>query len=381
MKSTNWKTRNPSGEWRVVVTRELPGERWLDILEQAGCRVEINLSKEPLSVSEIKKMIGERCDAVIGQLTEPWGEELFAVLGNAGGKIYANCAVGYDNVDLKAAGKRGIAVGNTPGVLTETTAEMAVALTFAAARRIGEAERFIRDGRFTGWLPTMFLGTLLWRKTLGVVGAGRIGAAYAKMMVEGHKMDLVYFNRRANEKLERHMAAYGEFLESIGEKPVACIRAKSLDELLEKADCVSLHTSLNESTRRMIDKRRLSLMKKDAILINTSRGAVIDEAALVHHCRANPEFRAGLDVFEKEPALRRGLAELENVVIVPHIASASKWTREGMAVLAASNVAAILLSCPVWNRSDVSAFLSDSPIKAAPSIVNAKEAGLPILED
>jgi hydroxypyruvate reductase 1 len=295
--------------------------------------------------------------------------------------VYSNYAVGYNNVDIKAASRHGIAVGNTPGVLTETTAEMAVALTFAAARRTGEAERFVRGGRFAGWLPSMFLGKLLWRKTLGVVGAGRIGSAYAKMMVEGHKMNLSYCSRSVNEELESRIAAYGKFLESIGEKPVSCTRADSIDELLGKADCVSLHTVLDDSTRHMIDSRRLSLMKKNAILVNTSRGPVIDEAALVEHLKANPGFRAGLDVFEEEPSLQPGLAELENVVIVPHIGSATGWTRKGMAVLAARNVAAVLNGYPAWNRPDISGFLSESPEKAAPSIVNAQEAGIPVFDD
>jgi hydroxypyruvate reductase 1 len=153
-------------------------------------------------------------------------------------------------------------------------------------------------------------------------------------------------------------------------------RADTIEGLLEKADCVSIHTVLNDSTRHMIDSGRLKKMKKNAILVNTSRGPVIDEAALVNHCRENPDFKAGLDVFEDEPNLAPGLAELDNVVIVPHIGSATNWSREGMATLAAANVAAILLGYPAWQQTDVSAFLEDNPPKAAPSIVNADEVGI-----
>ena len=179
MGSKPWRVVNPSGSKRVIVTKELPGERWLEILTAADCKVEICTSPDVLSVDEIKAAMGSQCDGAIGQLTEEWGKELFAALKNAGGTAYSNYAVGYNNVDVDAATEQGIPVGNTPGVLTETTAEMAVTLTFAAARRVSEAERFLRAGRYDGWLPTLFLGELLWRKTLGIIGAGRIGSGYA----------------------------------------------------------------------------------------------------------------------------------------------------------------------------------------------------------
>ena len=200
--SKGWKIHNPAGTKRVVVTKELPGKRWLEVLIQAGCKVDVCSSTDVLSAAEIKTAIGNSCDGAIGQINESWGEEMFAALANAGGKVYSNYAVGFDNVDLDAATRHGIVVGNTPGVLTETTAQMAVALTFAAARRVSEAERFLREGKYKGWLPTLFLGNLLWRKTLGVIGAGRIGTAYALMMVEGHKMNLIYFDPHTNKRLE-----------------------------------------------------------------------------------------------------------------------------------------------------------------------------------
>lgn len=381
MGPVNWRTENPSGSLRVLVTKELPGDRWLNLLRSADCRIEICTSSRLLDIADIQTAIGTRCDGAIGQLTEEWGEELFSALKAAGGRAYSNYAVGFNNVDLAAANRNGIPVGNTPGVLTETTAEMAVSLTFAAARRIGEAERFLRAGKFQGWLPTLLQGELLARKTVGVIGAGRIGATYARMMVEGLKMDLVYYDLQENTALEEYVRAYGRFLESRNEAPVVCRRAESVDALLRDADCVSLHTVLDDTTHHLINADRLAAMKDTAILVNTSRGPVIDEAALVVHCQKNPNFRAGLDVFEEEPKLSPGLASLENVVIVPHIASATRWTRQGMATLAAANVAGILRGYPAWQYPDISAFLEGDPPKAAPSILNAGELGIPVYRD
>ena len=381
MGSKEWRIHNPSGSRRVIVTKELPGDRWLNFLTAADCKIEICTSPEVLSSQEIKAAFGDRCDAAIGQLTEPWGDELFAALKTAGGTAYSSYAVGFNNVDVDAATRHGIPVGNTPGVLTETTAQMAVALTFTAARRVGEAERFLRDGKYHGWLPTLFLGNLLWRKTLGIIGAGRIGSAYAHMMVEGHKMNLIYFDVYPNADLENDVARYNDFLSAQGQPPVSCKRAETVEELLQEADCVSIHTILDESTHHLINAKRLALMKNDAILVNTSRGPVIDEAALVAHCQKQPDFKAGLDVFEDEPEMKPGLVDLDNVVIVPHIASATSWTRQGMATLAAANVAGILQGYPAWQRPDIMPFLEGDAPKAAPSILNADALGIPTVED
>jgi hydroxypyruvate reductase 1 len=244
MDPKQWKTHNPAGSKRVIVTKELPGTLWLQRLTQADCKVEVCTSPDVLSVDEIKTAIGAECDGVLGQLTEDWGDALFSALKAAGGTAYSNVAVGYNNVDVEAATKQGIPVGNTPGVLTETTAQMAVTLTFAATRRTGEAERFLRAGKYKGWLMTLFLGELLWRKTVGVIGAGRIGTTYARMMVEGHKMNLIYHDIHPNKDLEDYIAAYSEFLKSRGEEPVSCRRAETVEEVLQQADCVSVHTVL-----------------------------------------------------------------------------------------------------------------------------------------
>ncbi len=382
MAEGQWQVYNTAGKWRVIVTKMLPDERWLDILTGIGCRVEVCTETRLLSATDLKTAIGNQCHGVIGQLTETWGETLFLTLKAAGGIVYSNLAVGFDNVDVSAATHLGIPVGNTPGVLTAATAELALALTFAAARRLGEAERFLRERRFHGWLPTLYVGKQLRGKTLGIIGAGRIGAAYGRMMVSGHQMNLLYFNRHPNNALEAYVSSYSRFLTSQGEAPVWCRRAENVEEVLTVADCVSIHTTLNPATHHLIDANRLSLMKHDAILINTSRGPVVDEKALVVHCQKHPEFRAGLDVFEDEPKLAPGLLALDNVLAVPHIGSATLWSRSGMATLAAYNVAGILQNHPVWNRSDVSLFLEGflegtSP-PAAPSIVNAEALGLAV---
>jgi hydroxypyruvate reductase 1 len=376
------EVHNPGGERRVVVTKRLPGTRWLEVLtRRLGARVEIMTDHADViaPTQAIVDLIGDQCDGVIGQLTEPWGEDLFPALARAGGKAYSNYAVGYDNVDVPVATRHGIAVGNTPGVLTETTAEIAAALTLAAARRVVEADVFMRAGHYKGWLPDLFVGKLLQRGTVGIIGAGRIGAAYAKMMVGGHNMDLVYYDMYPNKGLEDFVQNYGEALAKCGEAPVTWRRVDSVEELLQVSDVVSLHPLLDKSTHHLMNSERLALMKPDAILVNAARGPVINEADLVQHLNANPEFRCGLDVFEREPLMAPGLEKCPNAVIVPHIASASSWTRGGMATLAASNVAGLLAGFPTYGGADMGPFV-DGPMgdfpDACPSVVNATDLGL-----
>jgi hydroxypyruvate reductase 1 len=371
-----WKIHNPGGSRRVIVTKQLPGDRWLDILAAADCSVEVCQSDDVLSPEEIVAQIGESCDGAIGQLTEDWNADLFAALAAAGGTAYSNYAVGYNNVDVDGATAAKIPVGNTPGVLTETTAEMAAALTLSAGRRVVEADRFLRAGKYRGWLPTMYMGQRFHGKTVGVIGCGRIGAAYGRIMVEGFKMNLVYYDLYPNEALEAFVRDYSDLLVKHGERPITATRLETIEDVLRTADVVSLHTVLDESTHHLIDEVRLALMRDDAILINSSRGPVVDEAALVEHCRTHPDFKAGLDVFEDEPRMKPGLTELDNVTIVPHIASATTWTRQGMATLAAANVAALLQGYPLWKEDDVLPFLEGDVPEYAPSIVNAEALGL-----
>ncbi|KAL8096799.1 hypothetical protein AgCh_030046 [Apium graveolens] len=379
---------NPNGKYRVVSTKPMPGTRWINLLTQQDCRVEIcTLKKTILSVEDIIALIGDKCDGVIGQLTEDWGETLFSALSKAGGTAFSNMAVGYNNVDVNAANKYGVAVGNTPGVLTETTAELAASLSVSAARRIVEADEFMRAGLYDGWLPHLFVGNLLKGQTVGVIGAGRIGSAYARMMavfmwqIEGFKMNLIYYDLYQATRLEKFVTAYGQFLKANGEQSVTWKRASSMDEVLQEADVISLHPILDKTTYHLINKERLSKMKKEAILVNCSRGPVVDEAALVEHLKENPMFRVGLDVFEEEPYMKPGLADMKNAIVVPHIASASKWTREGMATLAALNVLGKIKGYPVWsdpNRVDLFLNENSPPPAASPSIVNAKTLSLPV---
>ncbi|NP_001312699.1 glycerate dehydrogenase [Nicotiana tabacum] len=370
---------NPNGKYRVISTKSMPGTRWINLLIEQDCRLEICTEKKTiLSVEDILALIGDRCDGVIGQLTEDWGETLFSALSRAGGKAFSNMAVGYNNVDVEAANKYGVAVGNTPGVLTETTAELAASLSLAAARRIVEADEFMRAGKYEGWLPHLFVGNLLKGQTVGVIGAGRIGSAYARMMIEGFKMNLIYYDLYQATRLEKFVTAYGQFLKASGEQPVTWKRAASMEEVLREADVISLHPILDKHVPPCNKER---LHDERAILVNCSRGPVVDEVALVEHLRENPMFRVGLDVFEDEPYMKPGLADMKNAVVVPHIASASKWTREGLATLAALNVLGKIKGYSVWgNPNSVDAFLNGSsqPPAACPSIVNSKTLGLPV---
>jgi len=266
-------------------------------------------------------------------------------------------------------------------VLTETTAELACALTLAAARRVVEADVFMRGGQYKGWLPDLFIGSLLQGKTVGIVGAGRIGVAYARMLIEGHKMNVIYFDPFKKDDFEKYVNGYADFLESHGEERVTCTQASSVDELLAASDVVSLHCLLNEETKHMIDAAALRRMKPNAVLVNAARGPVINEADLVAHLKANPDFRCGLDVFEDEPLMAPGLSECPNAVIVPHIASASMWTRSAMATLAAANVAERIAGNPV--NMDIATVVQryvdsefDEVPRMSPSIVNAKDVGL-----
>ena len=368
-----WKTYHPAGRHRVLVTRELLGDRWLRILTEADCRVEVHAGEKALTSHELMSAFAPGCSGLIGQLAESMTAEIFEAFKRARGVVYSNYAVGYNNVDVPAASALGIAVGNTPGVLTGATAELAVALTFAAARRVVEADTFTRQGRFTGWGLRMFLGELLHGKTLGVVGLGRIGGAYARMLVQGQRMNLMYLSRVRKPEFEHESSVFNTFLRQSGETPVTVRRAESIEDLLRSADVVGLFPSLNESTRHLITADRLKIMRPNAILINASRGPVIDEAALVAHLQIHPDFRAGLDVYEHEPDLTPGLADLPNVILMPHIGSGTGWTREAMAVIAARNVAAVLQGFPPWGGPDISVFLADAVPNAAPSIVNASE--------
>jgi lactate dehydrogenase-like 2-hydroxyacid dehydrogenase len=245
-------------------------------------------------------------------------------------RVVANVAVGYDNVDVAACAARGVTVTNTPGVLTDATADLAFALVLMATRRLGEAERLVRAGRPWAFGLDFMLGTRLSGKTLGIVGLGQIGAATARR-ARAFGMRIAYAGRR------RAAAGLEDELDAT---------MLDLDELLAAADVVSIHTPLSAETRHLIDARRLALMKPTAHLVNTSRGPVVDEAALTAALRDGTIAGAGLDVFEREPAIEPGLLELENAVLIPHLGSATIETRTAMGVLAAENAAAVLRGNP-----------------------------------
>lgn len=231
-------------------------------------------------------------------------------------KVISNYAVGFNNIDVKAAGNRKIMVTNTPGVLTNTVAEHAMGLIISIAQRIPEADRFVRAGKFSGWKPMLLLGADLRGKILGIIGMGRIGQSVAKIAQAGFGMGVIYYDKFKNPKYK--------FM------PIA--------KILKTADVISVHVPLLPSTKHLIGKAELKLMKKTAYLVNTSRGPVIDEKALVRALAKKQIAGAALDVFEREPKLMPGLKRLENVVLTPHIASASIETREKMAVMAAQNL-------------------------------------------
>jgi glyoxylate reductase len=252
-------------------------------------------------------------------------------------KIVANYAVGYNNIDVAAASRRGIVVTNTPDVLTDATADLTWALLLAVARRVVEGDRWIRSGTWPGWAPTQMLGTDVAGKTLGIVGMGRIGRAVAQR-ASGFCMPVVYVSRGANP------APFGA---PPGGPPWTRL---PIDEVLRRSDFVSLHVPLTDSTRHLIGARELASMKSSSILINTSRGPVVDEAALVGALRSGTIAGAGLDVYEREPSMEKGLAELPNVVLLPHLGSATQETRVRMGLICLENIAAVLSGQPAPNR-------------------------------
>ena len=305
---------------KVFVTRPLPREA-INLLA-TYCEVQVYPSDSALKPPQL----GEVCRDVEGLLAVGVrvDEE---VLGQAARlRVVANCGVGYDNIDVAACTRRKIVVTNTPGVLTDTTADLAFALLMAAARRVVEADRFVREGRWQRWEFGMMWGADVHNKTLGIWGFGRIGQATARRG-RGFDMKILYHSRhRADEALEREIGA----------------RYVDRDTLLRESDFLSLHIPMAPETHHLIGAHELKLMKPSAFLINTARGKVVDEEALVAALNAKTIAGAGLDVFEHEPHLHPELAKLDNVVLLPHVGSATGETRLAMAMLAAENLLAAL---------------------------------------
>jgi len=306
---------------RILVSRHVFPEA-IDILETAG-DLQYNDSSAGLSPKELRAAVQDK-QALVCQLTD----QIDAVLMDAGKelRVIANVAVGFDNIDIPAATERGVVVTNTPGVLTDTTADLAFTLMVAAARRICEADRFLRAGRWQQWEIDMMTGHDIHGHTLGIFGLGRIGQGMARR-ASGFDMRVIYHDvARATPEQEKEWGI--EFVDR--------------DTLFRESDFLSIHVPLVEQTQHAIGKDEFALMKSTAVLVNTSRGPVVDEKALADALEQGQIASAGLDVFEKEPVVEPRLLALENIVVVPHIGSASIKTRTRMCTMAAENTAAVL---------------------------------------
>jgi len=305
----------------VYVTRMIP-QQTIDTLREHH-DVEVNPHDRALSRKELLQAVRGR-DAVISLLTDTIDGEVLDAAG-AQCRIVANYAVGFNNFDLDAATARGVIMTNTPGVLDDATATHAWALLLATARRIPESERYVRAGKWHGWAPMAFIGQDVDNKTLGIAGLGRIGSKFARKAA-AFDMNIIYTDARPNTEFERQYNA----------------RFVDKATLLRESDYLSLHLPLLAETHHYIGAAELAAMKPTAVLINAARGPLVDEKALVAALREKVIWGAGLDVFEDEPKLTPGLAELDNVVIVPHIASATTQTRLAMGKIATDNVIRVL---------------------------------------
>ena len=305
----------------VAVTRQIPSPG-IAPLEEAGFAVRYRDIDAACPAAELTELAGPAA-GLFCLLSERIDAALLDAAPNL--RIVANMAVGYDNIDVAACVERGVMVTNTPDVLTDATADLTWALLLAVARRLGEGERLTRTGRWTGWRPGELLGTGLGGKTLGIFGMGKIGSAVARRAA-GFEMDVIYHNRRS--------------------VPGAAASYVSLEELLERSDVLVLNAPSTPETRHVIDAAALAAMKPTALLVNTARGPLVDEAALVAALRDGAIAGAGLDVYEAEPVIHPGLLELDNVVLAPHLGSATHEARAAMVQLACDNLVAVLSGQP-----------------------------------
>lgn len=316
---------------RIYVTRRLQDVVMDELMQQADITFHPEADR-PVPREDLLRGV-QGVDGILSMLTERIDREVFDAAGPQL-KVVANMAVGYDNIDVEEARRRGVKVTNTPDVLTETTADLTFALLMAAARRLTEAERFLREGRWQTWSPTLLAGQDVYGATLGIVGMGRIGQAVARR-AQGFAMRVLYHNRSRSVQTEQALGC----------------EYKPLDELLREADFVVVLTPLTPETRGLIGRRELSLMKPSAVLVNAARGPVVDEAALVEALQNRTIWSAGLDVYEREPiAPDHPLLALDNVVLLPHIGSASIRTRLEMARMAARSAVAGALGEEPPNR-------------------------------
>lgn len=304
----------------IYITRRIP-EAGLKLLREKGIAFDMGLLEIPPTKKEIIKILKKKpYDGVISFLTDRIDKEVFDACPTV--KVFANFSVGFDNVDRDEAKKRNICVSNTPGTSAVAVAEHTVALMLTLTTRIDEGDRFMRKGKFKGWDPDLLIGTDMKGKIIGLIGAGAIGTEVAKILHYGFGSKVIYSDISQNQALE----------EIIGPA------RKETSEILREADIVSLHVPLLPTTHHLINKESLATMKKTAFLINTSRGAVIDEKALVDALENGIIHAAAIDVYEFEPKLTKGLTKLSNIVLTPHIASARQSARDMMAEIAAKNI-------------------------------------------
>jgi glyoxylate reductase len=309
---------------KVLITREIPKTAYNILKKHPSLTLDMR-EDAPLSEEELIEAVKD-VDAMIAVIPDKINEKVLNAAPNL--KLVAHYAVGYDNIDLATATKNGIYVSNTPGNLTETVAEFSMALMLAIGKKIVEADQYTRDGYYKYWDPMVFLSATFWGKTIGIVGMGRIGFHLAKIAKHGFNMQVLYHDSQRNDAAEKELGAI----------------YTSLDDLLEKSDFVSLHVPLLPSTRHLISSRELKKMKPTAYLINTSRGPVVEEDALYIALRDKIIEGAAIDVYEKEPQMYAGLHELPNVILTPHIASATREARIQMAKMAAENVVEVLIN-------------------------------------
>ena len=309
---------------KVLITRSIP-VAGINMLTSAGHEVFVANADKPLLKKKLIEMLeGGSFHAVVTLLDDKIDGDVLNAAKNV--KIFANYAVGYNNIDVKSAEGKGICITNTPDVLTTSVAEYAVSMILALSKRISESDRFTRSGKFKGWEPDLLLGSQLEGKSIGILGAGRIGTRVAEMLVKAFKMRCIYHDRNENKDLN-----------FIGGMLYA-----SPEELLEEADVLSVHLPLLDSTHHFLDKRRMSKMKRSSIIVNTARGAIIKEDDLVDMLRGGWFAGVGLDVFENEPKFSKKLKSFERVLLTPHIASATVTARNNMSILVAENIIEIL---------------------------------------
>jgi glyoxylate reductase len=316
---------------KIYITGKIP-EAGLKLLREKGIYFDMGNSKIPPTKKEIIKALKKKkYDGIISFLTDEIDKDIFDACPTI--KVCANFSVGFNNFDIDEVKRRNICISNTPGTSSIAVAEHTVALILALTTRLTEGDRFMRNGKFKGWNPDLLIGTDLKGKTIGLIGAGQIGTAVAKMLHDGFGVNIIYSDIAPNLELEK----------------ISGPTRKETAEILREADIISLHVPLLPSTHHMINKDALATMKKTAFLINTSRGAVIDEKALVNALKKGIICGAGLDVYEFEPKITPGLLKLSNVVLTPHTASARQSARDMMAEIAVKNIISALETGKVIN--------------------------------